>query len=182
MTMNNHDPFSERLGELSPEERKHVDTAKDLLKKPPPDKTASHVEALLQLRRITPCRRAHPIMLLVHAQILLAAGKFRNVEKIARRVTVAAPEIFMGFMLLATALELLGRVEEAFNTIAGVKERFLYHRLLYQEMGHYLVKLGRKGEARQWLVNALKFHPDPREAAAEPWFRYAFEGDNPLWQ
>jgi predicted Zn-dependent protease len=112
------------------------------------------IEATEELEQITPEMRGHPSVLEVRWQIYAEARKWEYAAEIAKAISEFAPESPFGFVHLAYSLHELNRIQEAWNVLLPVVDRFPKEHIIRYNLACYACQLGNLNEARNWLKKA----------------------------
>jgi len=123
-------------------------------------------EALAELDRLRPSLAEHPAVLAVRFAALAECRRHAEALAVADRHTAAYPDDSQGWINRANACFWLDRAEDAHACAAAVVDRFATEWSLPYNLACYALKLGRPGEARRWLAEALRRGEKPRVLAA----------------
>lgn len=113
-------------------------------------------EANEELEKLSPKVRIHPGVLEIRWQIYDNAGNQEAALDIANAIIKAAPGWPNGWLYRARTLTLLGRTQEAYETLFKAAPRFPSNEYVLYDLGSVCCDLGRFDEARTWIGKAIK--------------------------
>jgi len=113
-------------------------------------------EARGELKRISAAFRDHPDVLEVRFLMNAVLRRWDPALNIARVLTRVAPERLTGWVATANALHGLNQTQRAMNTLVSVSDRFPDNSTVPYNLACYSARLGKVGEACNWLKRALR--------------------------
>jgi tetratricopeptide (TPR) repeat protein len=117
-------------------------------------------EALAELDRISPERRAHPDVLEAKWQILARMDSWEPTLPIAQAMCLVAPERPQGWLHQAVSLYRLKRTEEAWELLRPQADIFRDSWIIAYDLACYACQLGKIEEGREWLSRARRLGED----------------------
>ncbi len=137
----------------------------------------NHIEANEELENITHRLRVHPDVLELRWQIFARARQWDACLRVAGAILQLAPERASGWIMQSIALQRLSRVEEAFDTLHPVAEKFSDEPAVAYDLACYACRLGRTADAEKWLARVFE------SGDANRWRQLALDDANlePLW-
>jgi Flp pilus assembly protein TadD len=115
----------------------------------------NHLEAIVELAKISRPQQVQPLVLRQRCKIYAAAGRWELASKVARGITVLVPEDSFGWIHLAHALHELKRTNEAYAVAVSAAAKFAGEGTLPYNLACYACRLGKLREAMQWLEKAI---------------------------
>ena len=113
-------------------------------------------EARGELKRISAAFSDHPDVLEVRFLMNAVLRRWDPALNIARVLTRVAPERLTGWVATANALHGLNQTQRAMNTLVSVSNRFPDNSTVPYNLACYSARLGKVGEACDWLKRALR--------------------------
>jgi predicted Zn-dependent protease len=113
-------------------------------------------EARAELKRISAAFRDHPDVLEVRFLMNAVLRRWDPALNIARTLTRVAPERLTGWVATANALHGLNQTHRALKTLVSVSDRFPDNSTVPYNLACYSARLGKVGEACDWLKRALR--------------------------
>jgi len=124
-------------------------------------------EAFEELDEIGPQARAHLDVIKTRWQGYRAVKKWAEAEEVARGITTNTPKDFDGWWMLSFALHGMKRTQEAYDNLAGVRDKFPGEFIVHYNLACYATQLSRLDEARVSLKRAFELNPGQRVEALE---------------
>ncbi|MBK9137653.1 MAG: hypothetical protein IPM17_02660 [Verrucomicrobia bacterium] len=112
-------------------------------------------EAETELDQLRPQAREHPDALQIRWLIASKRGDWPTCLRLAERLVAVEPSRRFGWLHLAESLHRLHRTEEAYDRLAAATEALDPSATVPLQLARYACRLGRLGEARQWLRAAF---------------------------
>ncbi len=114
------------------------------------------LEAADELAQLTPECRLHPDALEVQWKVLAAGSKWEASLSVADAITKVAPERASGWIMKSLALRGLDRIQEAFDVLFPILNKFPHVPAIAYDLACYACRLDRVDEALGWLEKACK--------------------------
>ena len=118
------------------------------------------LEADAELDKITATHRTHPLVLEIRWQIYAKAGKWEACVDLGEAIVEAAMDLPEGWIHRSFALHRLGRTQEAADKLEAAADLFPSVWLIPYNLACYACQLGKRGDAWEWLTDALDLAPD----------------------
>ena len=130
----------------------------------------NHLEANVELEKITPMLRAHPDVLELRWHICQGAEKWEACLDIAAAIIKLVPKRPDGWIHRSFALHELKRTQEAFDNLLPVADRFPKVWTVPYNLACYCSQLGHSEECEAWFKKALAIdeHTVQRAAIDDP--------------
>lgn len=116
----------------------------------------NHVEADVELNKITLKLRAHPDVLEARWQICAAAKKWDAALDIASSLIQLVPDRPFGWIHRSFCLHELKRTAEARDSLLPVVEKFPGEAIMRYNLACYCCQMGNVADAWAWLEKAFK--------------------------
>ncbi len=134
---------------LPPSDLVHLEAAQGWIE------LGNHTEANEELRKIAPESQGQPEVLEARWKIYASVQQWDECVGIADTLIKAAPERVSGWLAKSIALHGLNRIQEAFDTLFPVAEKFSHVAIIFYDLACYSCRLGKVPEAKQWLEKAF---------------------------
>ena len=131
------------------DDKRHLDAAEGWIE------LGLHLEAAVELEKITPQLRGHPDVLELRWHINAREKKWETCVEIAAAVIKLAPQRSDGWIHRSFALHELHRTQEAFNQLLTAVDRFPKIWTIPYNLACYASQLHQFAEAQKWLEQAL---------------------------
>jgi len=115
----------------------------------------NHVEAEVELAKVTARHQAHPAVLEVRWEICAKTRKWDLALEIASALVQAVPDHPLGWVHRSFCLHELERTAEARDNLLGVVDKFPEDAIMLYNLACYECRLGRLEQARHWLRAAF---------------------------
>ncbi len=135
---------------LPPEDRAHLEVAQGWIG------LDTHTEANEELGKMAPESREHPDVLEVRWKIYASIQHWDDCLQISEALIKTAPERMSGWLTKSIALHGLNRIQDAFDTLSPVADKFSHIAIISYDLACYACRLGRVREATAWLQRAFK--------------------------
>lgn len=129
-----------------------------------------HLEANLELEKITPKNKTHPDVMEVRWEIHAKAKRWEECVKIAEATIKLAPNRPQAWIHRSYALHELGRPGAAFDQLLPAAKRFPSVWTIPYNLACYCAQTGRLDECEEWFKKAMAIdeHTVKREAIDDP--------------
>jgi hypothetical protein len=114
------------------------------------------LEAADELAKVASESLVHPDALEVQWKVLAAGGKWAASLLVADAITKITPERSSGWIMKSLALRGLDRIQEAFDVLLPLLNKFEHVPAIGYDLACYACRLGRVDEAWCWLEKACK--------------------------
>jgi predicted Zn-dependent protease len=109
-----------------------------------------------ELEKIAPELQEHAEVLQVRWLIHAHSKEWQTCLDVAQAIVRAAPRAPLGWINQANALFYMKRIEEAYDLLLPVLERFSDNFIIPYNLACYTCQLGRQEEAWQWIERAMR--------------------------
>ncbi len=138
------------MNPLPPEDMAHLEAARGWIG------LGDHTEAGEELLKIAPELHDHPDVLEVRWKIYASVQKWDESVTIADTLITQAPDRVSGWLTKSIALHGLNRIQEAYEMLVPVVDKFPHVSLVPYDLACYACRLGKLDEAKQWLERAFQ--------------------------
>ncbi len=138
------------MNPLPPEDLAHLKAAQGWIE------LGNHTEANEELGKIANQSQEHPEVLEARWKVYASVQQWDECVRVANTLINVAPERMSGWLSKSIALHGLNRIQEAFDTLSPVADKFSHVAIIPYDLACYACRLGRLQEAKQWLERSFK--------------------------
>lgn len=113
-------------------------------------------DAIEELEGVEPSQRAHPEVLGVWVEVYSAAGKWKEMQRIALHLTTVEPENVQWWIYLAFATRNVESVEAAREILLQAEKLHPTEPTIQFNLGCYACRLGKMDEAKRYVLRSIQ--------------------------